>query len=201
MRSDDDLSSFTEEELIKAILGRIVGEEPDRQGLQETPKRYVTALAFWTKGYQEDPKSVLKEFEDGAQNYNEMVFQGAISCWSLCEHHLAPFFGVAHIGYIPNGKIVGLSKLSRLVDVFARRLQVQERLTRQIADALDENLKPKAVGVVLRCRHSCIESRGVQKAGSMTYTSALTGLFKDDISARSEFLKFVDRADAASTDR
>lgn len=172
-----------------------LGEDPDREGLRETPRRFIEAWQFWTAGYGVDPQTVLKQFEDGGQKYDELVFQGNIPVFSVCEHHLAPFFGVVHIAYIPRKKIVGLSKLPRLIEVFARRLQVQERLTTQIADALDEHLKPIAVGVVMRCRHTCVESRGVQKVGSMTYTSALRGAYKKDTAARAEFMSFVDKAD------
>lgn len=181
-------------ESIRGLLKHI-GEDPDRQGLVETPDRAVKAWEYWTSGYKVDPASVFKVFEDGAEGYDTMVFQGAIPIYSHCEHHLAPFFGVAHIGYIPNKAIVGLSKLARVADIFARRLQVQERLTTQIADSIDEHLAPKAVGVVLRCRHMCIESRGVGKAGSVTYTSALRGQFLTESETRSEFLRFVERAD------
>lgn len=172
-----------------------VGENPDRPGLKETPARTVAAWNHWTSGYGVEPRDVLKTFTDGAENYDELVFQGGIPVYSLCEHHMAPFFGVAHIGYIPNGRIVGLSKLSRLVDIYARRLQVQERLTRQIADALFTALDPKAVGVVVRCRHLCMESRGIQRAGTVTFTSTLLGDFRLESSARSEFMKFVELAD------
>jgi len=173
-----------------------MGEDPDREGLRDTPRRMVEAWKFWTSGYGKDPKQVLKLFEDGGEGYDELVFQGAIPVYSMCEHHLAPFFGVAHIGYIPDGKIVGLSKLSRVADIFTRRLQTQERLTAQISNTLDRELKPKAVGVVLRCRHLCMESRGVQKPGTITYTSSLLGSFRDHGPARNEFLRFVERADA-----
>lgn len=167
----------------------------DRSGLTETPDRYVRAMEFWLSGYGQDPAKVMKTFEDGAQSYDELIFVGACPIFSLCEHHLTPFFGIAHIGYIPDGKIVGLSKLVRVADIFARRLQVQERLTRQIAETIQEVLKPIGVGVVLRCRHLCMESRGVQKPGTLTYTSALLGAFKEKPEARSEFLEFVSRAD------
>lgn len=143
------------EAAVERILDVIEGDDAQRAGLEETPKRVADAWEFWTQGYKQKPEDVLKEFEDGADNYDEMVFQNGIPLFSQCEHHLAPFFGVAHIGYIPNGKIVGLSKLARLVEVFARRLQVQERLTTQIADALKDTLGAKAVGVVIRCRHLC----------------------------------------------
>ena len=173
-----------------------LGEDPDRGGLHETPRRVVEAWKFWTSGYGKDPALVLKTFDDGAENYDELICQGNIPIYSCCEHHMAPFFGVAHIGYIPDKRIVGLSKMSRVSDIFARRLQVQERLTQQIAEAINEHLKPKAVGVVLRCRHMCMESRGIQKPGTITYTSALLGSFKTHGDARSEFLRFVESCDA-----
>lgn len=184
-----------------AAIGLIQAAElkaEPREGLRETPDRFAKAWEFLTSGYDQDPEQVLKSFEDGSERYDEMVFQGAVPVWSMCEHHMLPFWGVAHIGYIPNGKIVGLSKFSRLVDIFARRLQVQERLTAQIADALDEHLKPKGVGVVLRCRHGCMESRGIQKSGTVTFTSALRGGLKT-AEARAEFLKFVELADQGKT--
>lgn len=185
------------ETFVRGLI-EIYDPEPDRPGLKETPKRVAKALEFWTKGYHEDPKSVLKEFEDGAEDYDEMVTVRDIPVYSLCEHHLTPFFGVAHIGYIPNGKIVGLSKFARLTEIFARRFQVQERLTRQIADAISDQLNPLAVGVVIRCRHMCIESRGVEKHGVITYTSALIGGFKDHGPARDEFLRFIAAANEKS---
>lgn len=164
----------------------LAGDNPLREGLAETPRRFIEAWLDWTRGYNQDPADVLKVFEDGS--CDEMVFQESIPFWSLCEHHLAPFFGVAHIGYIPHLRIVGLSKLARLTDVFARRLQVQERLTTQIADALMKHVQPEGVGVVIQCRHSCIESRGVAKHGSVTTTQALRGSIKDNAPARAEFL-------------
>lgn len=175
-----------------------IGEDPSREGLAETPERCARAWAEWTSGYDQDPVAVLKSFADGSEGYDELVFQGNISCYSHCEHHLAPFFGVAHIGYIPSGRVVGLSKLARLVDVFARRLQVQERLTVQIAQALQDVLKPRAVGVVLECRHLCMESRGIQRAGTVTKTSALLGAFRDEPDARAEFMSMVTSARSVS---
>jgi len=175
------------------IINNTIGEDADREGLLETPRRFAEAWQFWTKGYSEDPAKYLKTFD--GEGHNELIFQGGISVWALCEHHLAPFFGVCHIGYIPQGRIVGLSKFSRLVDVYIRRLTIQERATNQIAEIINTILNPTAVGVVMRCRHSCLEARGVQKAGTITYTSALRGAFKTNISARSEFLRFVERAD------
>lgn len=172
-----------------------LGDDPGRGGLSETPKRYIKAWEFWTSGYPMDPADVLKSFEDGAEKVNEIIVQTNIPIYSHCEHHLAPFFGVAHIGYIPNGKVVGLSKFKRLVDVFALRLQVQERLTQQIANAFMDHVKPQAVGVILKCRHMCMESRGIRAAGSATMTSCLLGTFHDDRAARSEFLELVRMAD------
>lgn len=173
----------------KAVLEKIAGENPSREGLSETPARMARAWLEWTAGYGRDPASVLKTFGDGA--CNEMVFQGGIQFYSLCEHHAAPFFGVAHIGYIPNGRIVGLSKMARLVDVFARRLTVQERLCNQVADAMQDNLQPLGVGVVMQARHLCLESRGVQKPGTVTVTSALRGVIMDKPDVRAEFLSMV----------
>lgn len=167
---------------------------PEREGLRETPKRFIEAWQFWCSGAGIDPQSVLKVFEDGAEHYDEMIFQGSIPFWSNCEHHMAPFFGVAHIGYIPNGRIVGLSKIARVTDILARRLQVQERLTVQIADALMQGLTPLGVGVVLQARHTCMESRGVQKIGSITTTSSLIGNFREP-AVRAEFMGFVHSAD------
>lgn len=160
----------------------------DREGLLETPERVAKAWEFWTSGYAKDPAEILKSFEDGADGYDEMVMVRDIPIYSKCEHHLADIFGTATVAYIPNGRVVGLSKLSRLVDMYARRLQVQERMTVQIADALQEHLNPLGVGVLLRCRHLCMESRGVCQQGHHTVTSALRGALKDDPAARGEFM-------------
>lgn len=165
----------------------------------DTPKRFLAAWLHWTGGYEWDPEKMLRTFSDGAEDYDELVFQGNIPTFSLCEHHLAPFFGLTHIAYIPHGKIVGLSKLIRLVDIFSRRLQVQERLTNQIADSVNSCLQPLGVGVVIQCRHMCMESRGVQKMGTVTVTSAMRGAIKDEPSARAEFLQFVQSASAGRT--
>lgn len=172
-------------------LLQFIGEDPTRGGLLDTPKRMMKAWRTWTAGYDQDPAAIMKVFEDGAEKCDEMVVVRDIPFYSHCEHHLAPIFGVAHIGYIPDGKIVGLSKLSRLTDVFARRLQVQERLTNQIADALQDNLNPVGVGVVIEARHLCMESRGICKQGHKTVTSALRGDMRDDPSTRNEFLNLV----------
>lgn len=172
-------------------LLQFVGEDPNRGGLLETPKRMMKAWRYWTQGYNQDPADVLKVFEDGAEKCDEMIVVKDIPIYSQCEHHLAPFFGVAHIGYIPDGKIVGLSKLSRIADVFARRLQVQERLTNQIADALEEHLNPLGVAVVIDCRHMCMESRGIQRQGASTVTSAMRGAMREDAKARAEFMGVI----------
>ncbi len=183
---------------IRAFL-QSLGIDTERGGLVETPKRVERAFRFWLSGYEQNPDQILKTFDDGGERYDELVFEGGIPIYSLCEHHLATFFGVAHIAYIPsNSKIVGLSKLARLAEMYARRLQTQERLTRQIAEALHHTLKPIGVGVVLRCRHLCLESRGVQKPGSITMTSAVLGALKEKPEARAEFLKLVDIADRHS---
>jgi len=177
------------EQLLFQIEG--IGGEPKyglRPGLQETPDRVAKAWEHWTSGYDKDPADILKCFEDGADGYDEMVMVRDIPIYSKCEHHLADIFGTATVAYIPDGRVVGLSKLSRLVDMLARRLQVQERMTVQIADALEEHLAPVGVGVLLRCRHLCMESRGICQQGHYTVTSALRGALKDDNAARAEFM-------------
>jgi len=170
-----------------------IGEDPDREGLLETPTRFLKAWAEYTRGYREKPEDILKSFEDGAERVDEMVIVRDIPVYSLCEHHLAPFFGRAHVGYVPDKRILGLSKISRLVEIFGRRLQVQERLTNQIADALDENLQPLGVAVVIECRHMCMESRGVRHTGTSTVTSALRGSIKANADTRREFLSLIGR--------
>lgn len=177
---------------MKALVSQL-DPKPEREGLTETPARAAVAWKEWTSGYDKDPAEILKVFEDGADNYDEMVVVKDIPVYSHCEHHLAAIFGTATVAYIPNGKIVGLSKIPRLVDIFARRLQVQERMTSQIAGAIDDNLKPKGVGVVMKCRHMCMESRGIRQAGTMTVTSSLRGVFKEG-TVRAEFLNLVNGA-------
>jgi len=172
-------------------LLQLVGEDPEREGLAETPARVVKAWRHWCSGYGKNAKDILKVFEDGAERYDQMVLVKDIPIYSHCEHHLAAIIGTASIAYIPNGKIVGLSKLSRLADMFARRLQVQERLTDQIADALVEHLQPVGVGVLVKARHLCMESRGVCQQGHHTVTTALRGAIKNDEQARSEFLRLA----------
>lgn len=175
------------EDLVREVLHQ-VGDNPKRGGVLETPKRVVKAYDHWFSGYGRDPREVLKVFEDGAEGVDEMVIEVDIPFYSHCEHHMAPFFGLASVAYIPNGKVLGLSKMNRLVDLFARRLQVQERLTNQIADALEKNLEPKGVGVLLRARHMCVESRGIEHRGCSTTTCALRGCIKEEHDARHEFL-------------
>jgi GTP cyclohydrolase I len=175
------------ENVIRQLLHRVIGES-QRGGLEETPKRVVKAWAHWTSGYAMNAGEILKVFEDGAEGCDEMVVRRNIPIYSHCEHHLAPIFGTCTIAYIPNGKIVGLSKMDRLADMFARRLQVQERMTTQIADAMMEHLNPKGVGVYINARHMCVESRGVQNQDSSTITQALRGVFKENQATREEFL-------------
>jgi GTP cyclohydrolase I len=184
----DDLGEFTTQELYREILGRL-GEDPSRDGLVATPKRVEKSMAFLTKGYHEDPTAILH----GALfdvDYDEMVIVKDIEMFSLCEHHMLPFFGKVHVAYIPNGKVIGLSKIPRLVEVFARRLQVQERLTRQIADTIHDAIDPQGVGVVIEARHLCMMMRGVEKQHSSTVTSAMLGVFHQQ-NTRAEFLSLV----------
>jgi len=177
---------------IKINFGRIIdllGEDTDREGLIKTPLRAAKAMKFLTEGYKMEPKQILQNAMFN-EDYNEMVIVKDIELYSLCEHHMLPFFGKAHIAYIPNGKIVGLSKIPRVVDVFSRRLQVQERLTEQVLDCINETLEPIGVGVVIEASHMCMMMRGVQKQNSTTTTSGFRGSFKET-DTRNEFLKLV----------
>lgn len=191
-----DLQVFTPDEKKTVELGElvaqtldIVGEDRLRSGLVKTPKRVGEALQFLTKGYQEDPEAILRSalFEE---DYNQMVIVKDIDFYSLCEHHMLPFFGKAHIAYIPDGKITGLSKIARIVDVYARRLQVQERLTTQIKECIQKTLNPQGVMVVIEAEHLCMQMRGVQKQHAMTVTSDFTGVF-DSQTTREEFMKLI----------
>ncbi len=176
---------------IKELLQLIEpgNEEILREGLQDTPNRVAKAFTHWFGGYNADIAEILAtQFQDGGEGYDEMVIVKDIPFYSKCEHHMADIFGTATVAYIPDGKVVGLSKISRVVDAFARRLQVQERLTKQIADALVEHLKPKGVGVVVKARHMCMESRGICQQGHHTITSALRGVLKEEPAARAEFM-------------
>jgi GTP cyclohydrolase IA len=178
------------QDAVRTLLS-FIGEDANREGLLETPHRVAQAWKHWTKGYSEDPAKIFKSFADGAQNYDEMVVLDSVPVHSFCEHHLTPFIGSAVVGYIPNGRIIGLSKIVRLVDIFAKRLQVQERLSAQIADAMMEGLKPKGVAVVLRAEHLCMSTRGVHTPGVFTTTSALRGIFMDSPAVRAEFLSLA----------
>lgn len=172
-------------EIIKEL-----GEDPEREGLIKTPERVAKSMKFLMNGYNSDPDAIMNQalFHE---EYSEMVLVKDIEVYSLCEHHMLPFFGKAHIAYIPDGKIVGLSKVPRVVDAYARRLQVQERLTIEIRDCLQKNLNPKGVAVVLECSHMCMQMRGVQKQNSATTTSAFTGLFLSNDTTRKEFINLI----------
>ena len=180
------------DQLVAEML-RQLGEDPERAGLKKTPQLVTAALHWLTRGYKIDHDKLIRDamFEE---NHEQMVLVRDIDLYSMCEHHMLPFFGKAHVAYIPNGKIVGLSKLARVVEVFARRLQVQERLTDQIADALQETLEPHGVGVVIEAYHLCMMMRGVEKQHSKTITSALRGIFRTDPRTRDEFLRLVQSA-------
>lgn len=177
------------EGLITEVL-ELVGENPNREGLVKTPARVAKAYEYIFGGYDKNPKEILNDalFESGS---TEMVVVRDIEFYSMCEHHILPFFGRVHVAYIPNGKVVGLSKIPRVVDIFARRLQIQEKLTEQIADALMETINPKGVGVVISARHMCMEMRGVEKMHSSTTTSALRGIFMKEAKTREEFYSII----------
>ncbi len=183
------LTSASFEELARDFLVRL-GEDPARDGLLDTPERMVSALQYLTRGHQEDPEKILKEaLFDVA--YDEMVIVKDIEMFSLCEHHLLPFFGKVHVAYIPRGKVIGLSKIPRLIDVFARRLQVQERMTVQIAETIQNAIEPQGVGVVIEARHLCMMMRGVEKQHSSAVTSSMLGVFRDEQETRQEFLSLI----------
>ena len=167
-----------------------IGENPNREGLLKTPERVAKSLQFLTQGYEQDPEDILKSALF-SEEYSEMVIVKDIEVYSMCEHHMLPFFGKAHIAYIPNGTIVGLSKLPRVVDAFSRRLQVQERLTIEIRDCIQKTLNPKGVAVVIECTHMCMAMRGVQKQNSVTTSSAFTGLFLENDATRKEFITLI----------
>ena len=182
------LEDVSTQDIYREILRRFDGD-PTRDGLLRTPERVEKALSFLTKGYQQDPTSILRDALFDV-DYDEMVIVKDIEMFSLCEHHMLPFFGKVHVAYIPNGKVIGLSKIPRLVEVFARRLQVQERMTRQIADGIQEAINPQGVGVVIEARHLCMMMRGVEKQNSSTVTSAMLGVFQKQ-NTRAEFLSLV----------
>jgi GTP cyclohydrolase I len=189
--STPTLASASLQQIYAELLTRI-GEDPSRDGLLNTPKRMEKSMAFLTQGYTQSIDAVLH----GALfdvHYDEMVIVKEIEFYSQCEHHLLPFFGRAHVAYVPNGKVIGLSKIPRIIDVFARRLQVQERLTQQIAHAIEEAIQPQGVGVIVEAQHLCMMMRGVEKQGSSTVTSAMLGVFKSQQQTRNEFLSLVER--------
>jgi GTP cyclohydrolase IA len=183
------LTSATYEELVREMIVRL-GEDPDREGLVRTPARVEKAMQFLVKGYKDNPEALLR----GALytvNYDEMVIVKDVEMFSLCEHHLLPFFGKVHVAYIPNGRVIGLSKIPRLIDAFSRRLQIQERLTTQIAEAIQNAIEPQGVGVVIEARHLCMMMRGVEKQHSSAVTSSMLGSFRSEEETRTEFLSLI----------
>jgi GTP cyclohydrolase IA len=182
--SPEDLPDLVERLLIH------LGEDPQREGLVDTPERVADSLGYLTEGYGLDAADVVGDALF-SQDYDEMVLVRDIPFYSLCEHHLLPFFGVCHVAYMPRGKVLGLSKIPRLVDVFAHRLQLQERLTREVAEALERVVEPDGVAVVIEARHLCMEMRGVEKSGGQTVTSCMLGVFRDDARTRAEFLELI----------
>lgn len=184
------------ENAVKTIL-RLIGEDVNREGLVKTPNRVYESFKFLSEGYKKDPKEILNDALFQSSN-DEMVLIKNIEFYSLCEHHLLPIIGRAHVAYIPNGKVVGLSKIPRMVNVFSRRLQIQEQLTEQIATALQDVIKPKGVGVVIQARHMCMEMRGVEKINSTTTTSALRGIFLKNANTRREFFSLINASESKS---
>ncbi len=181
--------SLSTEELHRELLRR-AGEDPLRDGLLNTPARMVKSMAFLTRGYTQTVEDALHNALFDV-DYDEMVMVKDVEFYSLCEHHMLPFFGKAHVGYVPQGKVIGLSKIPRIVDIFSRRLQVQERLTREVADAIDRAISPQGVAVVIEAQHLCMMMRGVEKQGSTTVTSSMQGVFKTQMQTRNEFLSLV----------
>ena len=173
-----------------AEILRLLGEDPAREGLVKTPERVAKAMSFLTKGYDEDPLQIIRS-ATFREEYKQMVLVKDIELYSLCEHHMLPFFGKCHVGYIPKGKILGVSKVARIVDMFARRLQIQERLTRQISGALMEILGAEGVGVVMEARHLCMQMRGVEKQHSVMTTSSMVGSFRRELATRNEFTRLI----------
>jgi GTP cyclohydrolase IA len=183
------LTSATFEDLVREMLVRL-GEDPEREGLLRTPERVQKALEFLTRGYNEDPEALLKNALFTV-NYDEMVIVKDVEVFSLCEHHMLPFFGKVHVAYIPNGKVIGLSKIPRLIELFSRRLQIQERLTTQIAESIQKVIQPQGVGVVIEARHLCMMMRGVEKQHSAAVTSSMLGCFREEHETRTEFLSLI----------
>jgi len=183
------LTSATFEDLVREMLVRL-GEDPQREGLLRTPERVQKAFQFLTRGYNEDPEALLKNALFTV-NYDEMVIVKDVEVFSLCEHHMLPFFGKVHVAYIPNGKVIGLSKIPRLIELFSRRLQIQERLTTQIAETIQKVIQPQGVGVVIEARHLCMMMRGVEKQHSAAVTSSMLGCFREEQETRTEFLSLI----------
>src|ERR1700746_306518 len=183
------LTSATFEDLVKEMLIRL-GEDPEREGLLRTPARVHKAFEFLTRGYNEDPEPLLKNALFTV-TYDEMVIVKDVEVFSLCEHHMLPFFGKVHVAYIPNGKVIGLSKIPRLIEIFSRRLQIQERLTTQIAETIQKVIQPQGVGVVIEARHLCMMMRGVEKQHSSAVTSSMLGCFREEQETRTEFLSLI----------
>jgi GTP cyclohydrolase IA len=183
------LTSASFEELMREIIIRL-GEDPAREGLQRTPTRVHKAFEFLTKGYKEDPEALLKKALFTV-SYDEMVIVKDVEMFSLCEHHMLPFFGKVHVAYIPKGKVIGLSKIPRLIEIFSRRLQIQERLTTQIAETIQKTIEPQGVGVVIEARHLCMMMRGVEKQHSAAVTSSMLGCFREEQETRNEFLSLI----------
>ena len=183
------LTSATFEDLVKEMLVRL-DEDPEREGLLRTPARVHKAFEFLTRGYSEDPESMLKNALFTV-TYDEMVIVKDVEMFSLCEHHMLPFFGKVHVAYIPNGRVIGLSKIPRLIEIFSRRLQIQERLTTQIAETIQKVTQPQGVGVVIEARHLCMMMRGVEKQHSQAVTSSMLGCFRDEQETRTEFLSLI----------
>jgi GTP cyclohydrolase I len=183
------LTSASFEELVREMLVRL-GEDPQREGLLRTPERVQKAMEFLTRGYSEDPETLLKNALFTV-NYDEMVIVKDVEMFSLCEHHMLPFFGKVHVAYIPNGKVIGLSKIPRLIEIFSRRLQIQERLTTQIAEIIQKVIQPQGVGVVIEARHLCMMMRGVEKQHSAAVTSSMLGCFREEHETRTEFLSLI----------
>ena len=183
------LTSATFEDLVREMLVRL-DEDPEREGLVRTPERVHKAFDFLTKGYNEDPEAMLKNALFTV-TYDEMVIVKDVEVFSLCEHHMLPFFGKVHVAYIPNGKVIGLSKIPRLIEIFSRRLQIQERLTTQIAETIQKVIQPQGVGVVIEARHLCMMMRGVEKQHSAAVTSSMLGCFRDEQETRQEFLSLI----------
>lgn len=183
------LTSASYEDLVREMLVRL-GEDPNREGLSATPERVRKAMQYLTRGYHEDPEALLK-VALFTVNYDEMVIVKDIEMFSLCEHHMLPFFGKVHVAYIPNGRVIGLSKIPRLIEIFSRRLQIQERLTTQIAETIQQVIEPQGVGVVIEARHLCMMMRGVEKQHSAAVTSSMLGVFREEEETRSEFLSLI----------